>query len=87
MSCILRVREGDIGVCIWSQAPIMHRIFNLSFAWHLHVVCVHVHLRSHSGTVESCGLLLKLPTLVSVKNRVDFLACSVWTRVFFFHFS
>jgi hypothetical protein len=54
------VGECDIGVCIWFGAPIMHRISCLSFALHLHVVCVHVHLSSHYGTMESSGLLLKL---------------------------
>ena len=74
----MSVGEGDIGVCIWFEAPTMHRVYGLSFAWHWHVLCVRVHLRSHFGTIESSGLLLKLPTSVSVKNQVDFLAYSVW---------
>ena len=52
MSWIVSLGEGGIGVCIWFGAPIMHRMSGLSFAWHLHVVCVRVQLRSHSGTVE-----------------------------------
>ena len=64
--------EGDIGVCIWFRAPIMHRMSGLNLAWHWLVVCVHVHLRSQSGIVESGGLLLRLPALVSVKNQVFF---------------
>ena len=43
----------------------------------LHVVCVHVHLKNYSGTVESSGLLLKLHALVSVKSQVDLLTCNV----------
>ena len=39
----------------------MHWISDLSLAWHEHVVCVHVHLRSHSGgnrqKVLSCCIL------------------------------
>ena len=73
----MSAREGDIGVCIWFGAPIMHRMSGLYLAWHWHDVCVHVHLRIHSKTVESCCLLLRLHALVSVKNRVDLLACSV----------
>ena len=38
----------------------------------------HVHLRSHSGIVCSGGVLFWWPALVSVKNRVFLLACSVW---------
>ena len=37
-----------------------------------------MHLRSRSGIVESGGLLLRLHALVSVKNWVHLLACSVW---------
>ena len=29
----------------------MHIMSGLSLAWHWHVPCVHVQLRSHSGTV------------------------------------
>ena len=73
----MSAREGAFGVFIWFGASIMHRMSGLSFAWHLHVVFVHVHLRSHLGIVESGGLLLKLHALVSVKKCVDLLACSV----------
>ena len=78
MDWIVSVGEGDIGVCVWFGAPIMHKMSNLNLAWHWHDVCEHVHLRSQSAIVCSGGLLLKLPTLVSVKNRVVLLACSVW---------
>ena len=37
-----------------------------------------MHLKSQFGTVESDGLLVRLPALVSVKNRVFLLACSFW---------
>ena len=56
----------------------MHKMSGLNLAWHWHAICVLVHLRSQSGSVELGGLLLRLPTLVHVKNRVFLLACSVW---------
>ena len=56
----------------------MHKMFGLSFAWHGHGVCAQVHMSSHSGIVESGGLLLQCPTLISMKNWVNLLACSVW---------
>ena len=62
--------EGVMGVCIWFGAPIMHMISGLNLAWHWHVVCVHGHLRSHSGIVCSGGVLFRWPTMVNVKNRV-----------------
>jgi hypothetical protein len=67
-----------IGVCDWFGAPIMHRIYGLSLAWHWQLGCEHVHLRSHSGIVCSGGLLLNVFALVSVKNIVSLLACNVW---------
>ena len=70
--------EGEMGVCVWFGAPNMHRISGLNLAWHWHVVYGHVHLRNHSGIVCSSGLLLRLHVLVSVKNLVCLLACSVW---------
>ena len=79
MNWTVSARECDIGVCIWFGAPILHRISGLNFAWHWHVVCVHMHLKNQSRSVESGGLLLKLPSLVSMKKHVDLLACSVWT--------
>ena len=77
MSWIVRLEEGDIGGCVWCGAPIMHRISGFSLAWHWHVVCVHVHLRSHSGIVWLGDVLLKRHALVNVKNRVFLLACKV----------
>ena len=78
MNWTMDMGEGDIGVCVWFEAPIIHRISGLSLAWHWQGVCVHVHLRSHSGIVYSGGLLLRCPALVNVKNRVYLLACNVW---------
>ena len=43
---IVRVEEGDMGVCVWLGAPIMHKMSGLSLAWHLHGVCWHEHLMS-----------------------------------------
>ena len=60
-----------------SGYPIMHRISCLDLAWHWNVVCVHVHLRSHSMMVCLVGVLLRLPTLVNVKKRVFLLAWNV----------
>ena len=33
MSWIVSVGEGDIGVCVWLVAPIMHRMSSLTLAW------------------------------------------------------
>ena len=46
--------------------------------WCLYLVLGLVHLRSQSGIVWLGGLLLNLRALVSVKNRVFLLACSIW---------
>ena len=56
----------------------MHIMSGLNLAWYWHSVCMHIHLRSHSGTVWSWGWLVSLPALVRVKNRVFLLACKVW---------
>ena len=53
-------------------------IFWSYFGLTWHVVCGHVHLRSHSWIVYAGGLLCRLPALVNVKNRVCLLACNVW---------
>ena len=67
---------GVMGVCIWFGAPILHRISGLNLAWHWHVVCVHVQLRSHSGIVCSYGVLFRWPALARVKKRVFLWACN-----------
>ena len=56
----------------------MQRMSGLSFSWNGHGVCAQVHMSSHSRIVESGGLLLECPTLISVKIWVNLLACSVW---------
>jgi hypothetical protein len=33
MSWIASVGEGDIGVWVWFEAPIMHKMFDLDLAW------------------------------------------------------
>jgi hypothetical protein len=37
-----------------------------------------VHLSSHSRIIKLGGLLLKFHALISVRNLVNLLACSVW---------
>lgn len=68
------VGKGNIGVCVWLEVPIMHRMSGLSLAWQLHGVCWHENLISQSGIVSSGIVLLSFPTLVSVKYRVFLLA-------------
>ena len=46
MNCTMSVRRGDIGVCVWFEALIMHKMHGLNLAWPWHIVCGHVHLRS-----------------------------------------
>ena len=75
---IVCVGDGDMGVCVWLGAPIMHTMYGLSLAWQLHGACWHEHLISQSGIVCSCVVLLKFPALVSVKYWVFLLAWSVW---------
>ena len=60
---------------VW--ALIMHRMFSLSFTWHWHDTCVQVNMSNHFGIVESDGFLSNFHALISVKNRVGLLACSV----------
>ena len=42
----MSVGEGDNGVCVWFGASIKHKILGHYLAWHWHVICGHVHLRS-----------------------------------------
>ena len=74
----MSVGEGDIGVCVWLGALIMHRMLGLSLASHLHGICWHEHLMSQSWIVCFGALLLSFHALVSVKNHVLLLAWSVW---------
>ena len=68
---------GIKGVGVWFGAPSILKIFGLNLAWHWQFVCGHVHFMSHSRTVCSWFMLLRLPAFVSVQNRVCLLACSV----------
>ena len=70
ISWVVIAGDGDIGVCVWRGTPIRHDMYGLSLARHQHVVCVHVHFCIQYRVVFSGGLLLKLPTLVSVRNWV-----------------
>ena len=72
MSWIVSVGEGDIGVCMWFRVPIMHRMYGRNLAWQWHITWEHVHLKSQSGIVCSCGLSLRFHALVSVKTQVFF---------------
>ena len=66
MNYIVCVGQSSSGIGMWFGTPIIHRIFGLSLAWHWQLVCGHVHSMSHSGTVCSWFMLLRLPTYVSV---------------------
>jgi hypothetical protein len=77
MNCIVCLDDGNTGSVMLFGAPIMHSMSGLSLAWHWHGVWGHVHASSHSGTVDSCGRLLRCPALVFVRNRVCLLACNV----------
>ena len=78
ISWVVSVGEGVICVCVWFGAPIMHKISGRSLAWHWHILCGHVHLRSQSRIVCLGGLLLRLHALVNVKDWVFILACNAW---------
>ena len=66
MNCIVCVGDGNNGVGVWFDAPIMLRMSSLHLAWHWQVVCEHVHFMNHSGTICSWVRLLKVPAFVSV---------------------
>ena len=51
MNCIVWVYEGSKGVGAWFGAPNGQRMFGLSRACQWHLVFVHVHSRSHYGTM------------------------------------
>ena len=59
MNWTVILEEGVIGVCVWFGAPTMHMSYGLNLAWHWHVVCVYVHLRSLSKIVCSSGVLVR----------------------------
>jgi hypothetical protein len=70
MSWIGSVKGGGVllvFVRVWFGARIMHKFFDHSLAWHWHVMCGHVHLRSQFGIVCERDLLSRFHALVSVK--------------------
>ena len=85
MNCIVCLDDGDMGVCAWFGAPIMHRMSGLSLAWHWHGFWWHVHWSSPSGIVGYCGWSLRWLALVKVKKLVFLFDCSVldmrWTAL------
>ena len=70
INCTLWLGDGDMGRLVCFGTPIMHRMSGLSLARHWQGVWGHMHCSNHSGTVCSCGWLLKWPALTLVKNRV-----------------
>ena len=58
MNWTVYLGDGVIGVCVWLGAPIMHSVSSLSLAWHWHIRCGHVHVRSHYGTCLVWGLVV-----------------------------
>ena len=78
MNWIVCLGEGNKDVCVWFGTLMMHNMYGLSLAWHWHILCGHVHLRSHYGIVWFGGWLIRLQALVKVKNWVFSLAYSVW---------
>lgn len=48
-----------------------------SLVVHRHGLSLQLHVSSHSGAVESCGLFLLTLALTSVKNVVIILPCIV----------
>ena len=61
MNCRVWEAEGIMCVGLWFGAPLIHRMFGLSFARHWYGGCAHVHLSNHFRIIES-GALLKFPT-------------------------
>ena len=72
------IRGWRYGSSVWFGAPIMHRMYGLSLAWHWHGFWWHVHWSSHSAIVCSCSWLLMWYALVKVRNLVFLFACIVW---------
>ena len=66
MNCTVWVGVGRRGVEVWFGVPIIQRMSGHSLAWHWHVVCGHVHSRSHFGTVCCWFVLLRFLAFVSV---------------------
>ena len=49
--------------------PLMHRMSGLRRALQWHLCVLHVHGKSHGGIVFSCGLSLKIPAFIQMKQR------------------
>lgn len=76
----MHVGIGFTSVCLWFEAPIMYRMFNLNFSMHWYVAleCWHValehwymtlehrHGNSQSIVVDSKGWLFMVSPLVNV---------------------
>jgi hypothetical protein len=66
MNCIIIFGIGCVGggpSCGWFRTS---RMSGLSLALHWHFLVIHVHGRSHGGTMLSYCLLLFLPAFMSV---------------------
>ncbi len=66
MNCIVWAGEGKRGVEAWFGAPSIQRMSGRSLARHWHLVCGHVHSRSHYGIVCYWFMLLRFPAFVNV---------------------
>ena len=49
-------------------SPLTHRMSGLRRALQWHLCVLHVHRRSHDGIVFSCGLSLKIPAFIRMKQ-------------------
>lgn len=56
MNCVLCVKVDLSGGLLFVGAPIMHSMFGLSMARHVHGVVGHMHWNSQCGIVLSYGL-------------------------------
>ena len=50
-------------------SPLTQSMLGLRRALQRHLCVLHVHGRSHDGTVFSCGLSLKIPAFIQMKQR------------------
>ena len=51
------------------ESPLTQKMSSLRRALQWHLFVLHVHGRSHDGTVFSCGLSLKIPAFIQMKQR------------------
>lgn len=66
MNCMVCVKVGLSGGVLFVEAPIIHSMYGLNIARHVHGVLGHVHWSSHCGIVMSWGLEFSFPALMSV---------------------